>query len=104
MDYKNAIRCIQNKRYEEAANHMVKSILQDKIHQPSQRRREKVTIRIAKGIKARHLELKRRYGDTLKPIEIAENVYTEIIQELMPPEVVNHSNLSKQLEDDKEDT
>lgn len=100
MDYDNAIRCIQNKRYEEAANYMVKSILQDKIHPLSKRHRENVTIRVAKGIKAKHLELKKRYGDALKPTEIAEQTYSEVMLELKSPEPANHRTLPEQLEDD----
>jgi len=92
---------IRNRRYLEAANFVVKSILKDKIHSLSKQKRDLVTRKVATIIKNKHEDLRRRYaGMDMKPTEIAEEVYNDIILEFTPTST-NHRPLSEQLGDEE---
>ena len=92
---------IKNRRYPEAANLIVKSVYKEKIHTLGQVERDRKTRAVAKMIKKKHDSLRRWYADmNMKPIVIAEEVYNDIILELIP-ESTNHRPLSEQLKDEK---
>ena len=97
MNGENAIRCIQNGRYEQAANHITKVLLGKNII--TQRlRRNLTTEQVTKTIKSKYTKIKGiDNGLTLR--EKAEQVYHETLMELMPPEP-SQGNLSELLEDD----
>lgn len=97
MDYKDAIVCIQSRRYMPAANFILKNILKEQIHELSRYQRDAMTRRIAKGISNKHAALK-RWDIGLKPREIAEQVYNEILLELGPDESAGNQSLSDVLE------
>lgn len=97
MDRENAIRCIQNGRYERTANHMTKMLMGEKIH-TQRRKRNLTTEQIAEIIRGKYIRIKDiDNGLTLQ--EKAEQVYEETLIELMPPES-SQGNLSDLLKDD----
>jgi len=98
---KVVIVCIRNRWYLEAANFIIKSILKEKIHPLGQRKRALITRKVAKMIKDEHEYRQSWYADmNIKPMEIAEEVYNDIMLKLIP-ESTNHKSLSEQLRDEK---
>lgn len=96
------IVCIKNRRYSVAANLIVKSIYKEKIHTLGQVERDRITRAVAKMIKGKHDSLRSWYADmNMKPMEIAEEVYNDIMLDLTP-DSSNHRSLSEQLEDDEQ--
>jgi len=92
---------IRNRRYLEAANLVVKNILKEKIHSLSIKKRDLITGKVAKIIEHKHEDLRSRYaGMNIKPMEIAEEVYNDIMLEFMP-ESTSHRPLSEQLGDEE---
>jgi len=97
MNMEQAIRCIHNGRYEEAANHMTKMLMGYKIH-TQRRRRILTTKQIAEIIRRKYTKIKGiDNGLTLE--EKAEQVYNETLLEIMPGES-SHGNLPDLLNDD----
>lgn len=97
MNRENAIRCIHNGRYEEAANHMTKMRMGEKIH-TQRRRRNLTTEQIAEIIRRKYTRIKGiDNGLTLE--EKAEQVYNETLMEIMPDES-SQDNLTDLLKDD----
>ncbi len=96
MNRENAIRCIHNGRYAEAANHMTKMLMGEKIH-TQRRRRHLTTEQIAEILRTKHTRIKGiDNGLTLQ--EKAEKVYDETLMEIMPNES-SQGNLSDLLGD-----
>lgn len=97
MNRENAIRCIHNGRYEEAANHMTKMRMGEKIH-TQRRRRNLTTEQIAEIIRRKYTRINGiDNGLTLE--EKAEQVYAETLMEIMPDES-SQGNLTDLLKDD----
>ena len=97
MNKEQAIRCIHNGRYEEAANHMTKMLMGDRIHR-QRRRRILNTEQITEIIGRKYTKIKGiDNGLTLE--EKAEQVYNETLLEMMPSESID-GNLSDLLNDD----
>lgn len=93
---------IKNRRYLEAANLIVKSIYKEKIHTLSQAERDRITRAVAKMVKEKHDSLRRWYADmSMKPILIAEEVFNDIMPELIP-ESTSHRSISEQLGDEEQ--
>ena len=81
MDKADAIASIIGRHYLQAANFIVKSILEEKIHTLGQRKRNQVTRTVAKLLRQNHARL-RAFDSGLKPKEIAEQAYAETVMEL----------------------
>ena len=97
MNREQAIRCIHNGRYEDAANYMTKMVMIDNIHR-QRRRRIYTTEQIAEIIEKKYTKIKGiDNGLTLE--QKAEQVYEETLLEIMPGES-SHGNLSDLLNDD----
>lgn len=89
------IVCIKSSYYPQAANLILKGLLKDKIHTLGQKERERKTRALAKLIKGKHEHLRSWYADiNIKPKEIAEEVYKEIMGELTQ-ESTHHRGLSE---------
>jgi hypothetical protein len=93
-------RSYNSRNYVEAAKLMLQSVLKKKTRQLNQRQINEVAILI----RDKHFELKNWHGGTLKPREIAERTYSEVILELTPPASADHRTLSELSKDDEEDT
>ena len=99
------IVCIRDRRYPEAANFIVKMILKRKINTLSEQKRDLKTRKVEKMVSDKHAGLLSRYASMnitqITPMEIAEEVYRDIMLELMP-ESTNHKSLLEQLEDEEQ--
>ncbi len=98
MDRENAIICVQARQYMLTANFIVQSMAKERIHQLSQRKREQLTITVAKLLEKKHKLLK-AMDIKVKLKEIAEQVYEETVMNLSSPTDSN-GNLSDQVDDD----
>ena len=99
-----AIVCIRNGRYSEAAKFIMKVIASmGKIETLRERERGLTPSEVEKMIRAKHKNLRSRYAAVsmnVPPMEIAKEVYNEIMLELAP-ESTNHRPLSEQLRDEE---
>ena len=96
------IVCIKSRYYVQAANLIVKGILGENTHKLGQLKRDRITKKVARMIKDKHEYLRSWYADmNIKPRVIAEEVYNDIMLELVP-ESSSHESLSEQMEEDEQ--
>lgn len=91
-----AIICIRDRYYIQAAHLMLKSIMPEKYLKLSQLKSKNIRTRVAIRIRDKHVALKDWYaGMGIKPRIIAEQVYDEVMQELMRPISADYRSLSE---------
>lgn len=88
MDEANAIRCIQNKRYKEVAEHLPERAIGPAIDRMPERKKEVRTNQISIAVKKKHVNKVASERGVSSYQEIAEDVYEEMLEELkVPPDL-----------------
>ena len=100
-----AIVCIKNGRYGEAAKFVVKvTVLMAKIERLGERKGGPTTSEVERMLRTKHENLRSRYAAmsmNVTPMKIAEEAYNEIMLALIP-ESTDRRSLSEQLADEEQ--
>lgn len=78
----NIVDCIKNYRYGLAASHLLQKDLSAEYDRLGKDQRNKRVKQITDLLRRNHFRASSSYGDSLKPIEIAEKVYNQTLVDL----------------------